>query len=267
MTNPPAPTPTRSFDDLVGVVETLLGPDGCPWDREQTHSSLRRYLLEESYELIEAIDADDAQGMAEELGDLLVHVLFHSEMARLRGEFELGDVVLSAASKMIGRHPHVFEEGVDAATAEEVLGRWEDLKRKEKPGEKRLVADAVPKAMPALAYAAEIQNRASKAGVAWREEGGDTALNAQVNEQLSNAPEDAPENMKEQIAGEALFNLVAEMKALGIDAETALRTHALAFRTRLERTEIAAGETPIADLPPGDLHELWKSAAAPDDSD
>ena len=258
MTSPPAPTPTRSFDDLVGVVETLLGTDGCPWDREQTHSSLRRYLLEESYELIEAIDADDAQGMAEELGDLLVHVLFHSEMARRQGEFELGDVVLSAASKMIGRHPHVFEEGVNAATAEEVLGHWEDLKRKEKPGKKRRVADAVPKAMPALAYAAEIQNRASKAGLEWREEAGDTALGARVNEQLSNTPEDA----REQIAGEALFNLVAEMKALGVDPETALRSHALAFRTRLERTEIAAGETSIADLSPGDLHELWKSAAA-----
>ncbi|MCH8222454.1 MAG: nucleoside triphosphate pyrophosphohydrolase [Chloroflexi bacterium] len=262
MTSPPAPTPTRSFDDLVGVVETLLGTDGCPWDREQTHSSLRRYLLEESYELIEAIDADDAQGMAEELGDLLVHVLFHSEMARRQGEFELGDVVLSAASKMIGRHPHVFEEGVNAATAEEVLGHWEDLKRKEKPGKKRLVADAVPKAMPALAYAAEIQNRASKAGLEWHEEGSGTALDSALSEILSGTPEEA----KEQIAGEALFNLVTEMKAVGVDPETALRSHALAFRTRLERTEIAAGETSIADLPPGDLHELWKSAAAPGNS-
>ncbi len=263
MTNPPAPTPTRSFDDLVGVVETLLSPDGCPWDREQTHSSLRRYLLEESYELIEAIDADDAPGMAEELGDLLVHVLFHAEMARLRGEFELGDVVLSAASKMIGRHPHVFEEGVDAATAEEVLGRWEDLKRKEKPGEKRLVADAVPKAMPALAYAAEIQNRASKAGLSWRENGGDKALIFGPGKLPSGAPEDA----KEQIAGEALFDLVTEMKALGVDPETALRSNALAFRARLERTEIAAGDTAIADLPPEELQELWQDAAAPSDSD
>ncbi len=265
MTNPPTPTQTatRSFDDLAGVVETLLGPGGCPWDREQTHSTLRRYLLEESYELIEAIDADDAQGMAEELGDLLVHVLFHSEMARRQGEFELGDVILSAASKMISRHPHVFEEGVDAASAEEVLSHWEDLKRKEKPGVKRLVADAVPKAMPALAYAAEIQSRASKAGLSWRKEGGDTTLAARVGEMLSSAPEDA----KEQVAGEALFGLVAEMKALGVDPETALRSRALAFRERLERTEIAAGETSIADLPSEELQALWQGAAAPGYSD
>ena len=264
MTNPPTPAATRSFDDLVGIVETLLGPGGCPWDREQTHSSLRRYLLEESYELIEAIDSDDAEGMAEELGDLLVHVLFHSEMARRQSEFELGDVVLSAASKMIGRHPHVFEEGVDAATAEEVLGRWEELKRKEKPGRKRLVADAVPRAMPALAYAAEIQSRASKAGLSWREESNDTALSATaVIERLSSAPEDK----KEQVTGEVLFNLVAEMKSLGADPETALRSHALAFRARLERTEIAAGDTAIADLTPKELQALWRGAAVPGLSD
>ena len=260
MTN--SPTPTSSFDDLVGVVETLLGPGGCPWDREQTHSSLRRYLLEESYELIEAIDAGDAGGIAEELGDLLVHVLFHSEMARRDGEFELGDVVLSAASKMIGRHPHVFEEGVDAATAEEVLGRWEDLKRKERGGKKRLVADAVPKTMPALAYAAEIQSRASKAGLSWREEGSGAAMDAQMREKLSGIPEDT----KERVAGEALFNLVTEMKALGVDPETALRSRALAFRARLERTEIAAGKASIADLPPDELQKLWQRAAAPGDS-
>ena len=262
MTKPPAPTATRSFDDLVGVVETLLGSDGCPWDREQTHSSLRRYLLEESYELIEAIDADDPGGMAEELGDLLVHVLFHSEMAHRQGEFELGDVVWSAASKMIGRHPHVFEEGVDATTAEEVLGHWEDLKRKEKSDNRRFVADTVPKAMPALAYAAEIQNRASKAGLAWRKEDSETALDSALSKKLSGIPEAA----REQIAGETLFNLVAGMKALGVDPETALRTHALAFRARLESAEIAAGETSIADLPPEELQKLWVDAGTPGNS-
>lgn len=262
MTTPPdfstpsSPAPTRSFDDLVGVVETLLGPGGCPWDREQTHSSLRRYLLEESYELIEAIDADDAAGMAEELGDLLVHVLFHAEMARGQGEFELGDVIFSAAAKMIGRHPHVFEDGVNAATSEEVLGRWEELKRKERGDKKRLVADAVPRAMPALAYAAEIQSRASKSGLEWRGDGDGLSLNPDLAEKLSSAPEAE----KEKIAGEALFDLVADMKALGVDPETALRSHALAFRARLERTEIAAGDTAIVDLAPEKLRSLWESA-------
>ncbi len=257
MTTPPppktGPTPTRSFDDLVGVVETLFGPGGCPWDREQTHSTLRRYLLEESYELIEAIDADDTASMSEELGDLLVHVLFHAEMARQQGEFELGDVVLSAASKMIGRHPHVFEEGVSAETADDVLARWEDLKRQEKAGKKRLVADAVPRAMPALAYAAEIQSRASKAGLEWRNPGGESGANTDMSS--------VPENAREEIAGEALFALVAEMKANGVDPETALRTRALAFRARLERTEIAAGDDAIADLPQEKLLALWQDAA------
>jgi len=155
--------PSRKFDDLVDVVQTLLGPGGCPWDREQTHSSLRKYLLEETYELIEAVDSDDLKGMAEELGDLLVHVLFHAEMAKAAGEFELGDIVHSASNKMIGRHPHVFGD-TEAATADDVLQNWDQLKREEKGGQRR-IADAVPKSMPALSYASELQNRVERAKV------------------------------------------------------------------------------------------------------
>jgi tetrapyrrole methylase family protein/MazG family protein len=247
--------PSQNFDDLVGVVETLLAPGGCPWDREQTHSTLRKYLLEETYELIEAVDADDPKAMTEELGDLLVHVLFHAEMAKAAGEFELGDIVHSAAVKMIGRHPHVFGD-TEVETAEDVLQNWDELKRKEKGGIRR-IADAVPKAMPALSYAAELQNRVERAKVEWRDPG-DSRIPADVVETVKASTE---QSEQEQAVGEFLFETIADLRKFGIDPETAVKRYALKFRDRVEVAENTAGNRPISELSAEDRQQAWAESA------
>jgi len=243
--------PSQNFDDLVGVVETLLAPGGCPWDREQTHSTLRKYLLEETYELIEAVDADDPKAMTEELGDLLVHVLFHAEMAKAAGEFKLGDIVYSAAAKMIGRHPHVFGD-TEAKTAEDVLENWDQLKRKEKGGVRR-IADAVPKAMPALSYAAELQNRVERAKVEWRV-ASDSRIPANLVETVNSSTE---QSEQEHAVGEFLFETIADLRKLGVDPETALKRYALQFRDRVEVAETTAGDTPISELSDEERQKAW----------
>ena len=247
--------PSQNFDDLVGVVETLLAPGGCPWDREQTHSTLRKYLLEETYELIEAVDADDPKAMTEELGDLLVHVLFHAEMAKAAGEFELGDIVHSAAAKMIGRHPHVFGD-TTAETAEDVLQNWDQLKRVEKGGVRR-IADAVPKAMPALSYAAELQNRVERAKVDWR-----VASDSRIPSEVVNTVSTSSEQSKqEQAVGEFLFETIADLRKLGVDPETALKRYALQFRDRVEAAETTAGDIPISELSDEERQRAWNESA------
>jgi len=247
--------PSQNFDDLVGVVETLLAPGGCPWDREQTHSTLRKYLLEETYELIEAVDADDPKAMTEELGDLLVHVLFHAEMAKAAGEFELGNIVHSAAAKMIGRHPHVFGDS-EAETAEDVLQNWDQLKRKEKGGIRR-IADAVPKAMPALSYAAELQNRVERAKVEWRVTS-ENYIPSEVTETITASSE---QSQQELVAGEFLFEIIADLRKLGVDPETALKRSALRFRDRVEVAESIAGDIPISELSDEERQRTWAHSA------
>ena len=247
--------PSQNFDDLVGVVQTLLAPGGCPWDREQTHSTLRKYLLEETYELIEAVEADDPKAMTEELGDLLVHVLFHAEMAKAAGEFELGNIVHSAAAKMIGRHPHVFGDS-EAGTAEDVLQNWDQLKRKEKGGIRR-IADAVPKAMPALSYAAELQNRVERAKVEWRVTS-ENYIPSEVTETITASSE---QSQQELVAGEFLFEIIADLRKLGVDPETALKRSALRFRDRVEVAESIAGDIPIAELSDEERQRTWAHSA------
>ena len=247
--------PSQNFDDLVGVVQTLLAPGGCPWDREQTHSTLRKYLLEETYELIEAVEADDPKAMTEELGDLLVHVLFHAEMAKAAGEFELGNIVHSAAAKMIGRHPHVFGDS-EADTAEDVLQNWDQLKRKEKGGIRR-IADAVPKAMPALSYAAELQNRVERAKVEWRV----TSENYIPSEVTETCTASSEQSQQELVAGEFLFEIIADLRKLGVDPETALKRSALRFRDRVEVAESIAGDITISELSDEERQRTWAHSA------
>lgn len=245
-----------AFDELLRVVERLRDPGGCPWDQEQTHRSLRPYLLEETYELLEAIDAGDSDGIAEELGDLLVHVAFHSDMAGRAGQFTAADVIDHARRKLIGRHPHVFGNGEKLRTAREVVERWDELKRVEK-GEKTSVADSLPTAMPALAYAAAIQQRAERAGVPWREGNSPKILPDTARDSIASA---AKNETAEQAAGLLLFQLVAELRDLGIDPETALRGTALRFRERVRRMEDAAGESGLTDLGEARRERMWKEA-------
>src|SRR5690606_16024040 len=175
--------------DLVRVEERLRGPDGCPWDREQSHASLARYAVEEVYELLEAIDADDPDAIREELGDVLLQVVFHAQIAADEQRFTIDDVARGIADKLVRRHLHVFAD-VQVADADEVMANWEELKAAEKP-ERSGVFDGVPSAQPALGYAAKLQSRAARAGFDWAD---DAAAADQVHlelVELAEAPDDA----------------------------------------------------------------------------
>lgn len=240
---PAGEMPSKTVEDLLAVVKRLRDPGGCPWDREQTHASLRPNLLEESYEALEALDAGDADGLAEELGDLLVQVTFHADIARRAGEWTLADVVARTTEKLVTRHPHVFaDDGPKLTTAEEVSHQWDALKRAE-PG-RESITDGLPAAMPALAYAAALQRRASRAGLAWDDD---------------EAPgEDGDLAAGERVAGRQLFELVRRVQAAGVDPETALRTETMRFRERIRAAEAAApGGVPLADLPAEERARLW----------
>jgi XTP/dITP diphosphohydrolase len=197
--------PNPRLDELVATLERLRAPGGCAWDREQTHASLVQYLVEETYELVEAIEGgaieagDDAE-LIEELGDVLYQVLFHADIAAEEGRFTLEDVAAHMNAKMVGRHPHVFGDAV-AETADAVMASWDGLKAVEKPG-RTSVLDGIPESMPALALAAKLLGRAEKVGVHR-----DAAAIASTEQQL----------------GADLLAIVAAAREQGLDAERALR--------------------------------------------
>lgn len=215
--------------DLIRVMARLRGPGGCPWDREQTHRSLARHLLEETHEVLEAIDADDRERLREELGDVLLQVAFHAQMAADDGAWDVDDVAEGIVRKLIRRHPHVFGD-VEVAGADEVLVNWERIKAQEK-GE-RPVEDDIPETLPALARAAKVQRRAAGWGFGWRTlEGALEALRQEVAELERQA---GPDDAEEEI-GDVLFATVAVARRLGVDAESALRRTIRGFAGRYER--------------------------------
>ncbi len=191
------------LEELIAVLERLRAPGGCAWDREQTHASLVQYLVEETYELVDAIEAGDDAELVEELGDVLYQVIFHSDIAAEEGRFTLEDVAAHMTKKMIGRHPHVFGDTV-ADTAEAVMENWDTLKSVEKPG-RTSVLDGVPQGMPALALADKLLGRAHKVGLIDATQPG--AVNVQSEDEL----------------GPLLLAIVASAKANGLDSERALR--------------------------------------------
>ncbi|MBI5289824.1 MAG: nucleoside triphosphate pyrophosphohydrolase [Chloroflexi bacterium] len=227
---------TRSFEGLRRVVAQLRNPDGgCPWDLEQTHETLKRYLLEEAYEALDALDAGEPHRLAEELGDLMMQVLLHAQVAEDEGEFTIEDVVSSIAAKLVRRHPHVFGD-VEVAGAQEVLRNWETLKKAERADSDVSLLDHVPKAMPALAQAQSLQSRASKAGL------GPTPVSAEA---LARAVRDLATSTDEATAerlGDLLFGIVALARARDLDAEEALRMAARRFRAAVESQEAATRE-------------------------
>ena len=200
MTQPPHP----KLDELIAVLERLRAPGGCAWDREQTHESLVQYLIEETYELVDAIESGDDAEMLEELGDVLYQVVFHSDIAAEAGRFTLEDVAEHMTQKMIGRHPHVFGD-TTAETADDVMAVWDDLKKTEKP-HRTSVLDGIPQRMPALALADKLLGRAHKVGLI------DATLPGAVNV------------TEEDELGPLLLAIVASAKANGLDSERALRT-------------------------------------------
>lgn len=232
----------RSSEGLHWVVSRLLGPGGCPWDVKQTHQSLRGNLLEETYEVLEALDSEDMHGMAEELGDLLISIFVHSEMARQAGAFNIADVLDHVTSKLIRRHPHVF--GALALDNEgHVQQNWEEIKAAElaeKGRSRSSVLDGVPPTLPALATAQKLGKKAARVGFAWRDATDAWAkLHEELNE-LALAVESNDHRHINEEMGDLLFIVARLASYLGIDAEAALREANLKFRRRFTFIETSA---------------------------
>ena len=227
--------------DLVRVMARLRGPGGCPWDREQDHRSLARHLLEEAHEVLDAIDAEDLDRLREELGDLLLQVVFHAEMAADAGLWDVDGVAEGIVVKLIRRHPHVFGD-VEVSGSSEVLVNWERIKSEEK-GEQHVEHD-IPATLPALARAAKVQRRAAGSGFEWRSTDGAMAkLREEVDELEAAGPERAEEEL-----GDVLFAAVAVARTLDLDAESALRRSTRTFAQRYESMLALARERGIGDL-------------------
>ena len=246
----------RTFSGLRKVIATLRAPGGCPWDRVQTHESLRPFLLEEASETLEALDGGDPAQLCEELGDLLLEVLLHVQIAEEAGEFALADVVHSVSDKLVRRHPHVFADAT-AETPEAVVEQWEELKREER-GE-RSALSGIPATLPALARAQAIQRRASRAGFAWENAG--QAWEA-LEEELRELREAAtPEEQRDEL-GDALFALVGLAGWLDVDAEEALRSTCRGFQALFERLEAAVRKSgrDLKQLAIEEKLALWQEA-------
>lgn len=252
------------YSDLLRIIHLLRAPGGCPWDREQTHASIRRNFLEEACEAVEAIDANDASGLCEELGDVLLQVALHAEMEEEIGSFSMADVVNGICQKLVYRHPHVFGS-VEVENSAQVLSNWEVLKRAEKgQGSTADAVDAVAKTLPGLWRAEKMQSKAAKAGFRWP--GAEDALRkleeevAELREAIvSGAPVDAPHGLLEEV-GDVLFLAAGIAQSAGADPEEALHHSCDKFARRFRSVEEAAGATPLSALSNQELTRLWNAA-------
>jgi len=265
----------RWFARLVALQARLRGPHGCPWDREQTRESLRKFLIEEAYEVLDAMASGDAGMLASELGDLLLQVIFHALLAEETGQFTISDVIESVYTKMIRRHPHVFGD-VTATTSAEVLKNWEEIKRQERAEEARdsLVA-GVPRSLPAVLEAYQLTRRASDAGFDWENLPGILAKLDEERRELEVArAQDLETNVNrghgrrqearhlEEETGDLLFVCVNVARFLGVDPEIALKRANAKFRKRFQWMESAAAQTGqrFRELPRGAKEELWNQS-------
>ena len=251
------PKDLNQFDTLVNIVAKLRAPDGCPWDKEQTHSSLRQSLLEECYEVLEALDEGDSEKLSYELGDLLMQVVLHAQIATDAGEFELGDVIKSINTKLINRHPHVFGS-VKVKDAKEVLHNWEALKKGERGSETSML-DNVPRQMPALSYSQEIQSRVAQVGFDWEDISG---VIDKLVEEVGEFKRGEDQEQKAQEFGDLLFTLVNVARRLGVDTEAALREASGRFYRRFTYMEEVCRQRGVnfAELSFDEQNALWEEA-------
>ena len=229
-----------NFNDLLRIMEILRAPDGCMWDREQDHRSIRRNFIEETYEVCEAIDEEDTEHLKEELGDVLLQVVFHTQMEKEKGVFDINDVADGICKKLIYRHPHIFGD-VKVGSSEEILSNWDDLKRKEKHQETDTSALAsVAKSLPGLIRAEKIQKKAAKVGFDW--DGADGAL----------------EKVEEEL-GDLLFAVVNVARHKKVDAERAVEKTCDKFIHRFGFMERQAKEENkvLSDLSLAEMDSLW----------
>ena len=250
----PSPDATP-LGELTHVVARLLGPGGCPWDREQTHATLRKHLIEEAYETIDAIDAEDMEALREELGDLLLQPVLHAGIRQAAGGWGIDDVARGIADKLVRRHPHVFGD-VAVSGTDDVLRNWETIKKAEG---KASVLEGVPRSMPALACALLVSKRAARAGFEWPSmEGVLEKLDEEEREVREALASGDPERIQAEI-GDLLFTVVNVARWAKVDPEEALRAMLDRFSRRFERMESLA-EISLADLDPETWDALWNRA-------
>ncbi|MBI4504278.1 MAG: nucleoside triphosphate pyrophosphohydrolase, partial [Chloroflexi bacterium] len=243
---------------LRAVVARLRAPGGCPWDREQTHESLKQYLVEETYEVLEALESGDPRQLAEELGDVLLQVVLHAQLAAEDDEFDMESVLRAITAKLIRRHPHVFGSA-SVTDADEVVRRWEQLKQGEEESAERSLLDSVPRHLPALAYAQAIQRKVARYGFDW------PALDGvldKVAEEVAELRQAADDDARRREAGDLLFAVVNALRWLKVDAEEALRQANRRFGRRFRHMEELAAqrELDLARLSLADLDALWDEA-------
>lgn len=250
------------FEDLLRIMEILRAPDGCMWDREQDHQSIRRNFIEETYEVCEAIDEQDAEHLKEELGDVLLQVVFHTQMEKEKGVFDIGDVADGVCKKLIFRHPHIFGS-VEVGSSEEILRNWDALKRVEKHQETDTSAlDSVARSLPGLIRAEKLQKKAAKVGFDWENVQGALDKVAEETAELQQAMNGSGD--VEEELGDLLFAMVNVARHLKVDPERALEKTCDKFISRfasMERQAHAADKT-LSDLPLEELDALWNKAKA-----
>jgi tetrapyrrole methylase family protein / MazG family protein len=255
------PLVSSSLEDFQETIAHLRAPEGCPWDREQTHQSIRGNLLEETYETLEALDLDDAEKMREEFGDLLLQILLHTQIATEAGEFRMADVIHGIETKIRRRHPHVFGE-INVTGAGQVLQNWEKIKeeeRKENPVEEKGRFDGIPITLPALEQADVYQQRAARVGFDWPDISG---VKAKVQEELDEIESAATDEERAWEVGDALFAVVNLARWLKVEPEAALRVANTRFRDRFHSMENSAASIgkPLSQLSLAEWDALWEAA-------
>ncbi|MGO9592025.1 MAG: nucleoside triphosphate pyrophosphohydrolase [Candidatus Acidiferrales bacterium] len=259
------------FEKLVALQARLRGPGGCPWDHEQTHESLRRFLIEEAYEVLDAMEEGGPKEFASELGDLLLQVVFHSILAEETGAFTISDVIESVHTKMVRRHPHVFGN-VSAKTSGEVLKNWEQIKREERAEEGSAAEDSilagVPRSLPGVLEAQELTKRAAKIGFDWENLAGILEKLDEEKRELQvlvpgHAKSSFTRKIEEEI-GDLLFTGVNIARFLGVDSEIALKAANRKFKRRFHWMESTAARqgVDLSDLPRERMEELWDESKA-----
>jgi tetrapyrrole methylase family protein / MazG family protein len=251
----------RPFDELVKLMTTLRGPNGCPWDRKQTLADLKPYVIEEAYEVVDAIDRDDRKGLAEEVGDMLLEAVFIAEIAREEGTFDIYDAVGTVHDKLVRRHPHVFGD-VEADDAEQVLVNWEKLKNEERKAENKSVLSGVPHALPALLKGSRLTEKAARVGFDWRAtEDVFAKIDEEIGELRDAVKRNDAANIQEEI-GDLLFTIANIARKLNVNPEEAMQSTNRKFTTRFQAMESAvrAEGKNLDQLTLEEMDALWDRA-------
>lgn len=253
---------SKHFDQLIAIMAHLRSATGCPWDRDQTHTSLRQYLLEETYEVLDAIDHADDKELCKELGDVLLQVVFHAQIAAEEKRFDIAQVCSAIVEKLIHRHPHVFGN-VAADSTEQVLNNWEALKRAERAQDDKTASslDGVPATLPALLRAERIQHKASRQGFDWQDITGPLEKVAEEFNELQDAIDNQDMDATEDEFGDLLFTLVNAGRFLKLCPEDALRRSVDKFEQRFRAIEsiLEDQNRTLAQTAPDELDQLWQA--------